>query len=218
MRATAVRHSPARIRTARQRAPRSRADARLDDPCLTDPAIRRDVARFARAVDPQDLNTASERLDRFAGPALLVWGTADRFFKLTFARRLHDAFTDARLVEVDDGRTFLPLDCPPGSRPKSPPSNRPARHPPRTAIRRRSAIEPRAASRPAARFATRRQHRLEPARRGQRATRQPDPTKRPIRLPSAVTAQRSAPAAVPAHRHPVAPSTPGRRWQRPEGR
>lgn len=112
MRATAVRHSPAGFGLLVNK-PLDPAQT-LDwvTPCLTDPAIRRDVARFARAVDPQDLNTASERLDRFAGPALLVWGTADRFFKLSFARRLRDAFADARLVEVDGGRTFLPVDEP----------------------------------------------------------------------------------------------------------
>ena len=82
------------------------------EPCLADAAIRRDVARFARKVDPQDLDAASNRLGSFDGPALLVWGAGDRFFKLEFARRLRDAFADARLVEIDDGRTFVPLDEP----------------------------------------------------------------------------------------------------------
>ncbi|MGH2868685.1 MAG: alpha/beta fold hydrolase [Solirubrobacteraceae bacterium] len=81
-------------------------------PCLTDPAIRSDVARFARAVDPQDLNAASDRLGGFDGSALLVWGTGDRFFKLDFARRLRDKFADARLVEIEGGRTFIPHDHP----------------------------------------------------------------------------------------------------------
>jgi pimeloyl-ACP methyl ester carboxylesterase len=43
---------------------------------------------------------------------LLVWGDADRFFKLDFARRLSQTFPDARLVEVSGGRTFHPLDDP----------------------------------------------------------------------------------------------------------
>ena len=54
----------------------------------------------------------STRLDRFTKPVLLVWGAADRFFKPDLARRLAAAFPDARLVEVDGGRTFLPLDEP----------------------------------------------------------------------------------------------------------
>ncbi len=82
------------------------------NPCLTDPAIRRDVARFAKQVDPKDLDAASNRLNGFGGPALLVWGAGDRFFKLEFARRLRDAFADASLVEIEKGRTFVPHDEP----------------------------------------------------------------------------------------------------------
>ncbi len=46
------------------------------------------------------------------GPVLLVWGAKDRFFKLDFARRLADVFPDARLVEIEGGLTFVPLDHP----------------------------------------------------------------------------------------------------------
>jgi pimeloyl-ACP methyl ester carboxylesterase len=81
-------------------------------PCLTKRAIREDVARFAQAVDPHDLNAASGRLGGFDGSALLMWGTADRFFKLDLARRLRDTFADARLVEIEGGRTFIPHDEP----------------------------------------------------------------------------------------------------------
>ena len=63
-------------------------------------------------MDPQDLDAASNRLGSFDGPALLVWGAGDRFFKLDFARRLRDTFADARLVEIENGRTFVPHDEP----------------------------------------------------------------------------------------------------------
>lgn len=81
-------------------------------PVLTDPGVRRDAARFMRSVRPGDLLDVSTRLARFSKPVLLVWGTADRFFRLDFARRLVDSFPDARLVEVSGGRTFIPLDEP----------------------------------------------------------------------------------------------------------
>lgn len=81
-------------------------------PCLTVAGVRCDVARFTRQVEPQDLRAASERLGAFAGPALLVWGTGDRFFKPALAHRLRDSFTDARLIEIDDGRTLIPHDHP----------------------------------------------------------------------------------------------------------
>jgi pimeloyl-ACP methyl ester carboxylesterase len=82
------------------------------EPCLTDAGVRRDVSRFARAADPAELDAVSGRLGAFAGPALLVWGMADRFFKPAFAHRLRDAFADARLVEIAGGRTFVPHDHP----------------------------------------------------------------------------------------------------------
>ena len=54
----------------------------------------------------------ASRLGRFERPVLLVWGAKDRFFKLDFARRLADVFPDARLVEIEGGLTFVPLDHP----------------------------------------------------------------------------------------------------------
>ncbi|MEP7023176.1 MAG: alpha/beta hydrolase [Actinomycetota bacterium] len=81
-------------------------------PALTSGGVRRDAARFMTAISPADLLDVSQRLGRFSKPVLLLWGTADRFFKIAFAHRLRDAFPDARLVEVEGGRTFLPLDEP----------------------------------------------------------------------------------------------------------
>jgi pimeloyl-ACP methyl ester carboxylesterase len=112
MRATAVRHSPAGFGLLVNQPLDADQTRGWVEPCLSDPAIRQDVARFARAVDPEDLNGASRRLGDFDGPALLVWGARDRFFKLDYARRLRDTFADARLVEIDNGRTFIPHDEP----------------------------------------------------------------------------------------------------------
>lgn len=112
MRAAAVRHSPAGFGLLVTQPLDAEQTRGWVEPCLNDPAIRRDTSRFAQKVDPNDLNGASERLGSFDGPALLVWGAADRFFKLDFARRLHATFTDARLVTVENGRTFIPHDEP----------------------------------------------------------------------------------------------------------
>lgn len=81
-------------------------------PALTDAGVRRDAAQFMRAMRPADLVDVSTRLDQFTKPVVLLWGTADRFFKLDFARCLAEVFPDARLVEVAGGRTFVPLDEP----------------------------------------------------------------------------------------------------------
>jgi pimeloyl-ACP methyl ester carboxylesterase len=112
MRATAVRHSPAGFGLLVNKPLDAEQTRGWVEPCLSDQEIRQDVARFAQKVDPQDLNAASSRLGDFQGRALLVWGAGDRFFKLDYARRLRDTFADARLVEIDKGRTFVPHDEP----------------------------------------------------------------------------------------------------------
>src|SRR5271167_691743 len=112
MRAAAVRHSPAGFGLLVRRPLDAEETRAWVEPCLSDPAIRRDVARFAKKVDPEDLNAASNRLGDFHGPALLVWGAGDRFFKLDFAHRLASTFADGRVVEIENGRTFVPHDEP----------------------------------------------------------------------------------------------------------
>ncbi len=112
MRATAVRHSPAGFGLLVSRPLDAEQTRAWVEPCLSDPAIRADVARFAQKVDPEDLDAASNRLGDFDGPALLVWGAGDRFFKLDYAHRLAATFADARVVEIENGRTFIPHDEP----------------------------------------------------------------------------------------------------------
>jgi pimeloyl-ACP methyl ester carboxylesterase len=65
-----------------------------------------------RAIQPAELLDVSTRLSRFDKPVLLLWGAADRYFKLGFARRLAMVFPDVTLVDVPGGRTFLLLDDP----------------------------------------------------------------------------------------------------------
>jgi pimeloyl-ACP methyl ester carboxylesterase len=112
MRAAAVRHSPLGFGLLVSE-PLDGAQTRgWVDPCLTDAGVRRDVARFAQGVEPAQLDAVSGRLGAFGGRALLVWGSGDRFFKPALAHRLRDAFADARLVEIEGARTFVPHDHP----------------------------------------------------------------------------------------------------------
>ncbi|HEY0812754.1 MAG TPA: alpha/beta hydrolase [Pseudonocardia sp.] len=112
MRFTSVRHSALGFGPL-SRAPLDAAmTRRWINPILTEPEVRRDTARFMSAIRPGDLLDVSTRLSRFDKPVLLLWGAADRFFTLDLARRLAGAFPNARLVPVDGGRTFLPLDEP----------------------------------------------------------------------------------------------------------
>jgi len=112
MRATPLRHSPLGYGMLVAEPLDAQLTRRWVDPCLTDAGVRRDTARFLKGVDKKQLLDVSTRLHQFDKPVLIVWGAADRFFKVQFARRLRDTFPQARLVEVPGGRTFIPLDDP----------------------------------------------------------------------------------------------------------
>ena len=79
---------------------------------LSNPEIRRDLAKFARAVHPRVLLDAATRFGEFPGPVRILWGEADSMFRMKLARELQAAFPNATLATVPGGRTFLPLDHP----------------------------------------------------------------------------------------------------------
>jgi pimeloyl-ACP methyl ester carboxylesterase len=112
MRVTAIRHSFLGYGMLVTKPLDAELTRRWLAPLSADAGVRKDTARFMRGIRRADLVDVSTRLGAFTRPVLLVWGAADRLFPLPFARRLAAAFPDARLVEVEGGRTFLPLDEP----------------------------------------------------------------------------------------------------------
>ena len=94
----------------------SRPDARLTadwiEPCLKDTRICRDLAALLRQVATADLTEVATRLTRFAKPVTLVWGQGDRIFTPRLGRRLAGVFSNGKLIEVHDAKTFVSLDDP----------------------------------------------------------------------------------------------------------
>ena len=90
------------------------ATARWIRPVLTQPGVRRDTVRVLRSIaaDRQMLVRAAESLPDFTGPALIVWARQDRVMPPEHGRRLAGLLPRARLVEVDDSYTLIPLDQP----------------------------------------------------------------------------------------------------------
>jgi pimeloyl-ACP methyl ester carboxylesterase len=81
-------------------------------PCLKDSRICRDMAALLRQVDTADLSDVATRLPRFTKPVTLVWGQLDRCFSPSLGRRLAGCFSNAKLIEVPDAKTFVALDDP----------------------------------------------------------------------------------------------------------
>jgi pimeloyl-ACP methyl ester carboxylesterase len=74
--------------------------------------VRHDLRAVLRHIDPSHTLDAAQRLTGFDRPALIVWGTRDKFFPISDAERLVAVLPDARLEKVDDARTFVQLDRP----------------------------------------------------------------------------------------------------------
>jgi len=90
------------------------ATARWIRPVLADSAIRRDTVRVLRAIaaDKRLLIRAAESLPGFDRPALVVWARGDRVMPPEHGRRLAELLPQAKLAEVDDSYTLVPLDQP----------------------------------------------------------------------------------------------------------
>jgi pimeloyl-ACP methyl ester carboxylesterase len=81
-------------------------------PCLKDSRICRDLAALLRQVATTDLTDVASRLPRFTKPVMLVWGQRDRCFTPALGRRLAGLFSNGKLIEVPDAKTFVALDEP----------------------------------------------------------------------------------------------------------
>lgn len=74
--------------------------------------IRRDTAKFLRAVTNRYTLQAAEELRGFDAPTLVVWGEDDRFFPITDGRRLAELLPRGQFETIPGARTFAPQDQP----------------------------------------------------------------------------------------------------------
>ncbi|MFL5892504.1 MAG: alpha/beta fold hydrolase [Solirubrobacterales bacterium] len=81
-------------------------------PYLRDGGIRRDTIKFLRSISNRYTIEAAEKLRGFDRPTLIAWAPEDRFFKLRYAERLAAEIPNARLVRIENSRTFVSEDQP----------------------------------------------------------------------------------------------------------
>ena len=79
---------------------------------LRDPRIRADLRNVLRGISAKHTVAAAERLTTFDRPALIAWGTRDRFFPVRYAERLARTLPRARLELIDGARTYVQIDQP----------------------------------------------------------------------------------------------------------
>jgi pimeloyl-ACP methyl ester carboxylesterase len=81
-------------------------------PYLGNVGVRRDTIKFLKTISNRYTLEAAERLREFDRPTLIAWAPEDRFFKFKYAERLAAAIPDARLVRIENSRTFVSEDQP----------------------------------------------------------------------------------------------------------
>jgi pimeloyl-ACP methyl ester carboxylesterase len=90
------------------------ATRRCLDPVLSDPEIRRDTVQVLRGIAAQRrlLLEVAEPLRGVDRPALVAWAGEDRVMPPEHGRRLANLLPNARLAEIGDSYTLVPLDQP----------------------------------------------------------------------------------------------------------
>lgn len=81
-------------------------------PGLHDPAVKRDVKKVTTGMNKRYTLEAAEKLCSSELPILLTWAPGDKLFPLKYAQRLAGEVPNARIVEIPDAATFVPLDQP----------------------------------------------------------------------------------------------------------
>jgi pimeloyl-ACP methyl ester carboxylesterase len=82
------------------------------EPGLHDADLKRDVKKVTTGMNKRYTLEAAEKLRSSDLPILLTWAPGDRFFPIKYAERLASEVPNARIVQIPDSKTFVPIDQP----------------------------------------------------------------------------------------------------------
>ena len=82
------------------------------EPGQKDPGVRRDLKKVTTGMNKRHTLEAAEKLRGSELPILFAWAPGDRYFPIKYAERLAGAVRNARIVEIPDSKTFVPVDQP----------------------------------------------------------------------------------------------------------
>jgi|HubBroStandDraft_1064217.scaffolds.fasta_scaffold76353_2 pimeloyl-ACP methyl ester carboxylesterase len=83
------------------------------EPCVGTIERARQFERLLVSLDAGDLEAVTPQLSELTVPTLVVWGTGDEFFDVSWAYWLRDTIPGTtRVVTVDDARLFFPEERP----------------------------------------------------------------------------------------------------------
>lgn len=81
-------------------------------PGLRDPGVKHDAKKVTVGMNKRYTLEAAEKLSASQLPVLLTWAPGDKLFPISYAQRLEREIPNAKLVEIPDAGTFVPMDQP----------------------------------------------------------------------------------------------------------
>ncbi len=112
--------APFRIGPVGRRAFRPFARTKIPDELIAswfypgshDPGVKRDLKKVTSGMHRRYTEEAAAKLRDSQLPILLTWAPGDKYFPISYGQRLAEEAGNARLVEIPDSKTFVPLDQP----------------------------------------------------------------------------------------------------------
>jgi pimeloyl-ACP methyl ester carboxylesterase len=112
--------APFRIPAAARRAFKPFAKTKIPDdlvaswmqPATSDSAVMRDAKKFTVEMNKRYTLAAAEKLRTSDLPIRLLWAPGDKYFPIKYAERLAGEVKNAEIVQIQDAKTFVPLDQP----------------------------------------------------------------------------------------------------------
>jgi pimeloyl-ACP methyl ester carboxylesterase len=81
-------------------------------PATADSGVMHDVKKVTAGMNKRYTLAAAAKLRSSELPILLLWAPGDKYFPISYAERLAGEAGNARIVEIPDAKTFVPLDQP----------------------------------------------------------------------------------------------------------
>jgi len=81
-------------------------------PAMSDSGVMRDAAKVTAGMNKRHTLAAAAKLHGSQLPILLAWAPGDKYFPISYAERLQSEAGNARLVRIEDAKTFVALDQP----------------------------------------------------------------------------------------------------------
>jgi pimeloyl-ACP methyl ester carboxylesterase len=81
-------------------------------PGMNDRGVRHDLKKVTVGMNKRYTLEAAQKLRGSQLPILLTWAPGDKLFPISYAERLAGEAGNARIVEIPDANTFVPLDQP----------------------------------------------------------------------------------------------------------